>query len=262
MWAALPGSGQSWVRMQPVSLSPVPCLKAVQMLAVTAQAAEHCLEGGHSYRHIHKAAISSPGNAADAVEAVVAGAAQTALDIGAGLIVVVAASGAAAVLLARYRMGLPVLLVTAAAEVRSFPAASAGFTCRCCFLTLLHARPALAAGHRCCRGGITTCCNRFAFLAAWAAAVIASTLGWPAPAAGPCCCRGVYPCAAGESSHCVLCCGIHQMVLSAACLCVPLHLVTIDGFTCCNKCAVGPVVQHKDLGLGTADNRERCSLDI
>ena len=89
------------------------------MLAVTAQAAEHCLEGGHSYRHIHKAAISSPGNAADAVEAVVAGAARTALDIGAGLIVVVAASGAAAVLLARYRLGLPVLLVTAAAEVCS-----------------------------------------------------------------------------------------------------------------------------------------------
>eukprot|EP00891_Asterochloris_glomerata_P007436 jgi/Astpho2/7436/Aster-x1434 len=43
--------------------------------------------------------------------------ARTALDIGAGLIVVVAASGAAAVLLARYRLGLPVLLVTAAAEV-------------------------------------------------------------------------------------------------------------------------------------------------
>ncbi len=52
-------------------------------------------------------------------EAIVSGAARAALDMRAGLIVVLTTTGQSAYLLARYRLGLPILVVSQSEEVSS-----------------------------------------------------------------------------------------------------------------------------------------------
>ena len=93
-------------------------------------AADHSLDGRQAYRHIHKTGMGdSDSELIEPFEAIVSGAARAALDMRAGLIVVLTTTGQSAYLLARYRLGLPILVVSQSEEVSSY---------NCPMLLILH----------------------------------------------------------------------------------------------------------------------------
>ncbi|KAL0036669.1 hypothetical protein WJX79_004969 [Trebouxia sp. C0005] len=93
-------------------------VQAVQCTAAVISAADHSLDGRQAYRHIHKTGMGdSDSELIEPFEAIVSGAARAALDMRAGLIVVLTTTGQSAYLLARYRLGLPILVVSQSEEV-------------------------------------------------------------------------------------------------------------------------------------------------
>ena len=81
-------------------------------------AADHSLDGKQAYRHIHKTGMAdSDGELIQPFEAIVSGAGRAALDMRAGMIVVLTTTGQSAYLLARFRLGLPILVVSQSEEV-------------------------------------------------------------------------------------------------------------------------------------------------
>ncbi|KAL0052368.1 hypothetical protein WJX82_000973 [Trebouxia sp. C0006] len=98
-----------------IGITPV---QAVQCTAAVMSAADHSLDGRQAYRHIHKTGMGdSDSELIEPFEAIVSGAARAALDMRAGLIVVLTTTGQSAYLLARYRLGLPILVVSQSEEV-------------------------------------------------------------------------------------------------------------------------------------------------
>lgn len=94
--------------------------QAVRHTAAAASAADCSLDGRQAYRHIHKTGMGdSDAELVEPIEAVISGAARAALDMRAGLVVVLTTTGQSAYLLARYRLGLPILVVSQSQEVHS-----------------------------------------------------------------------------------------------------------------------------------------------
>lgn len=82
-------------------------------------AADFSLDGGQAYRHIHKTGMGdSESGLVEPIEAVISGAARAALDMRAGLVVILTTTGQSAYLLARYRLGLPILVMSQSEDVR------------------------------------------------------------------------------------------------------------------------------------------------
>ena len=82
-------------------------------------AADFSLDGGQAYRHIHKTGMGdSESGLVEPIEAVISGAARAALDMRAGLVVIMTTTGQSAYLLARYRLGLPILVMSKSEDVR------------------------------------------------------------------------------------------------------------------------------------------------
>ena len=93
-------------------------MQAVKCTAAAAAAADHSLDGRQAYRHIHKTGMGdSDSELIEPFEAIVSGAARAALDMRAGLIVILTTTGQSAYLLARYRLGLPILVISQSEEV-------------------------------------------------------------------------------------------------------------------------------------------------
>ena len=81
-------------------------------------AADFSLDGGQAYRHIHKTGMGdSESGLVEPIEAVISGAARAALDMRAGLVVILTTTGQSAYLLARYRLGLPILVMSQSEDV-------------------------------------------------------------------------------------------------------------------------------------------------
>ena len=97
-------------------------LQALQHAVAATAAADSCLDGSQSYRHIHKTNMGdSESGPVEPIEAVISGAARAALDMRAGLVVILTTTGQSAYLLARYRLGLPILVVSKSEEVQKRP---------------------------------------------------------------------------------------------------------------------------------------------
>lgn len=93
-------------------------MQAVRCTAAAMAAADHSLDGRQAYRHIHKTGMGdSDSELIEPFEAIVSGAARAALDMRAGLIVVLTTTGQSAYLLARYRLALPILVISQSEEV-------------------------------------------------------------------------------------------------------------------------------------------------
>ncbi len=93
-------------------------MQAVRSTATVTAAADHSLDGRQAYRHIHKTGMGdSDSDLIEPFEAIVSGAARAALDMRAGLIVVLTTTGQSAYLLARYRLALPILVLSQSEEV-------------------------------------------------------------------------------------------------------------------------------------------------
>lgn len=102
-------------------------VQAVKCTAAVAAAADHSLDGRQLYRHIHKTGMGeSDSELVEPFEAIVSGAARAALDMRAGLIVILTTTGQSAYLLARYRLGLPILVISQSEEVRAQGCFAAG----------------------------------------------------------------------------------------------------------------------------------------
>ena len=85
-------------------------------------AADHSLDGRQAYRHIHKTGMGdSDSELVEPFEAIVSGASRAALDMRAGMIVVLTTTGQSAYLLARYRLGLPIMVVSQSKEMCDNP---------------------------------------------------------------------------------------------------------------------------------------------
>lgn len=105
-------------------------MQAVKCTAAAAAAADHSLDGRQLYRHIHKTGMGdSDSELVEPFEAIVSGAARAALDMRAGLIVVLTTTGQSAYLLARYRLGLPILVISQSEEVRDHETHAADRVC-------------------------------------------------------------------------------------------------------------------------------------
>lgn len=90
----------------------------MQHTAAAIAAADCSLDGAQAYRHIHKSKRGdSELETFKPIEAVISGAARAALDMKAKLFVVLTTTGQSAYLLARYRLGLPILVVSCSEEV-------------------------------------------------------------------------------------------------------------------------------------------------
>ena len=97
-------------------------MQAVKCTAAAAGAADHSLDGRQLYRHIHRTGMGdSDSDLVEPFEAIVSGAARAALDMRAGLIVILTTTGQSAYLLARYRLGLPILVISQSEEVSAPP---------------------------------------------------------------------------------------------------------------------------------------------